>query len=89
MSVTPQKTLKDYEYVCSKYNVQADSDRYNHGWESGLENFCSKSNGYKLARDGKEYTNNCPEEFEEKFLEGYEKGQKVYTMEQKVKALDN
>ncbi len=57
------------------------SDVYKNGWNAGLTQYCSPSNGFELGAAGKSYEKVCPVILERVFLAEYEKGQKLLELE--------
>lgn len=62
-------------------------EMYTNGWYSGLDEFCTKGQGFAFGRSGGEYKKICPPSKELSFLKGYKKGQKVFLYEKDNKVL--
>ena len=57
------------------------SQVYLNGWNAGLTQYCSPSNGFELGAAGKPYESVCPALLERVFLSEYQKGQKLLELE--------
>ncbi|WNO10330.1 DUF2799 domain-containing protein [Teredinibacter sp. KSP-S5-2] len=66
--------LRKYKKTCKPKLTQNHVNSYLQGYEAGLFVFCTADNGYDIGLSGKKYNNICPDELEEDFFEGYNKG---------------
>ena len=64
----------EYREMCAKHGIEADVIAFNRGRAEGLQQFCTRENGYKFARAGNTYEGICPKSAMEDFLKGYRKG---------------
>lgn len=55
--------------------------QYKSGRNSGLVDYCSRSNAWELGRTGQGYSEVCPDSLRKPFLEFYHRGRKLYEME--------
>ena len=80
--------LDRYVSDCSKFAITPDRQDYLNGRLKGLESFCTEAHGYSFGRNGNYYENVCPASFEERFLDGYDPGYRLYQAEARVEKLD-
>lgn len=69
--------LSDYQVRCDSTDYPVNEDLYINGYNAGLIEFCTPTNGYELGRRGEIYGSVCPFPMEEKFLEHYKIGLRV------------
>lgn len=74
------------EKQCKGFN-DANHESYVNGWYAGVDEFCSYSHGFAFGKSGHKYLNVCPTGKEERFLEAYRKGLKIYQIEIDNKSL--
>ena len=67
-----------HRVACAKYNVTPDLEEYRQGRAEGLEQFCTRSNGFNTGLSGYGYNGVCPAQLAEPFLEGFAQGQDLY-----------
>lgn len=86
--------ISHFQNTCGRdHGIQPNEAIFNHGYEMGLQNFCTPSNALNFARQGGMYNNTCPAEKEKAFLEKYQLGRIEYTgnrlhsLEQEVEIL--
>ena len=84
----PPSYLAEYQEACAEYGVTPDRVAYAKGYRSGrqdfLERFCTRSNGYRIGRDGDSYDGVCTGPLEESFLTGFRRGREVHGKEMEV-----
>ncbi len=56
-------------------------EMYVNGWYSGVNEFCTSTQGFAFGRSGQTYLDICPATKETSFLSGYEKGKRVFLYE--------
>lgn len=69
--------ISDYRARCDSTAHPVNQDLYTNGYNAGLIEFCTPTNGYDLGRRGETYGAVCPFPMEEKFLEHYKIGLRV------------
>ena len=84
----PPSSGIEHSRVCGKYAIAFDRDRYNVGYRDGIENYCTKENGYEVGRTGDEYLNVCPAPIENDFLIGWNAGNELWTARDKVSSAE-
>ena len=84
----PETFLSEHQEACSEYNIRLNLELYLRGRDDGLETYCDAGNGYRLGRNGSEYSYVCPKRLEAAFLEAYKEGRGIYLQAQKVKRLE-
>ncbi len=62
-----------------------DLDAFTNGHNAGLIDFCTPAQGLALGRNGQPYFNTCPSFLEGAFLQNYEAGLRLRTMESQVR----
>ncbi len=60
---------------------ELEHQKYVSGWYSGVDEFCTPSQGFAFGLSGQEYLNVCTKSKEAEFLKGYRKGLTVFTYE--------
>lgn len=76
--------LQDRRESCEKHGITPDREAYLEGYDSGLEEFCTSSNGYDKGRKGHNYKGVCPSWMEGVFLIGYHEGRAIYELESRI-----
>jgi hypothetical protein len=72
--------------ACKAYiDVNKAGDAYVDGYADGAKKFCNYEFGIEWGRQGKSYSNICPKNLENKFLEGYAKGRQEFDQAEKDK----
>lgn len=66
-----------YTQDCQQYSVSVNAEDYLAGWDSGIQNYCSRDNGWKVGNNGGTYSKNCPSEIEAEFYSAYQLGRNV------------
>ncbi len=73
--------LDDYRRDCANHGVVPDVQAYITGRESGLILYCTRDNGYREGREGREGARveaDCPSGLAVDFQQGFQLGQDVY-----------
>lgn len=81
--------IAEHRRACAKYGVKPDLSLYQTGREQGLREYCRSQNGYELGVHGGLYNGICPAELEGAFVEAYEAGRHLYTLESRAAAAAN
>lgn len=71
----------------SRLQVCPSDSQYQLGFDQGLENFCTYDSGYDYGLSGKNYRKICPPRIEEVFLNGYEHGRAIFTLQNELYGL--
>ena len=77
----------EYRKDCSAYGVNVDADAYADGWESGIRDYCTRDNGYRVGVVGKIYQSSCPLVLADTFVSSYQSGRAVYLKQLRVNSL--
>lgn len=56
----------------------ADRNAYIQGYRAGINDYCTKENGFQVGVEGAIYQDVCPEDTEESFLIGYRAGSELF-----------
>lgn len=73
-----ESQISQHRKECSEHGVTPDLTAYRTGHFEGSKLFCTTSNGFSRGHQGKEYSRNCPAQFEAAFLTGFSDGQTLY-----------
>jgi len=82
-----QGKISNYRKDCAEYAVQPDLERYRQGHLAGSKLFCTEQNGFKQGAQGATYNNNCPQQFEPRFLAAYADGKLLHIASQEVRRI--
>lgn len=78
-----REALDDSKQRCEG---QIDLDAFANGHDAGLIDFCTPSQGLALGRSGRPYQHTCPSFLEGPFLQSYETGLRLRSLESQVRA---
>lgn len=73
---------------CAKANIAPDRERYFHGRDKGLFEYCTPEHGFYLGKNGTSYNRVCPPGTTNVFEAAYNDGRRVYEARQKLKKLE-
>lgn len=73
---------------CAKTNVTPDRERYFHGHNEGLREYCTPEHGFYLGKNGTSYSHVCPPETANIFEVSYNEGHRIYEARQQLKRLE-
>lgn len=80
----PGDHIARHRKACGKYGVRADLSLYQAGRAQGLREYCQPANGYRLGVRGGSYGGVCPAELEPAFVNSFEDGHQLYTLQARV-----
>lgn len=80
--------LGDHRQACAEHGMAVDAAAWEKGYETGLLDYCTAQNGYRVGRRGLHYGRVCPIEDEREFLAAFEIGREAYSVEQEITELD-
>jgi hypothetical protein len=83
-----QGQIGEYRRQCADHGVTPNLVAYQRGYNEGVRNFCTESNGFNHARSGGRYSGVCPGELEPDFLAGYRLGREHYLLARAVNKLN-
>lgn len=64
--------------ICQEAQVPLSAAQYQRGWQQGIQQFCTFSNGMNFARQGKELPVACPPLLQGRFTAGWRAGQAAF-----------
>lgn len=73
---------------CAKHGIAVDTAVWEQGRQQGLLVFCTPEAQYQAGRDGRPFNEICAEENLPVHREAYEKGQKYFTLTQRIERLE-
>lgn len=76
--------IGQHRKACAKYGVSTDLQLYQQGRESGLREFCTPTNGYRIGVQGGGYAGVCPANLEPAFLAAFDSGHQLYSLQARV-----
>ena len=82
-------SLLEHQEDCVEHGIVPDRADYMLGWEEGMREYCTASNGFVVGELGRGHNNVCSEDLREAFLEAYLKGRKLYLARYRVNQLDS
>jgi uncharacterized protein YfcZ (UPF0381/DUF406 family) len=65
---------------CSDFSKK-DHENYLHGWNAGITDFCTESQGFVMGRSGRPYQGVCSPGQEPGFLKGYDLGKRIHNFD--------
>jgi vacuolar-type H+-ATPase subunit I/STV1 len=77
--------IADYNQSCAKVNIKPNTQLYMQGYNQGAKVFCTYDNGLTAGKSNQSLSNVCKRpNLEYNFMQGYQKGQKVYAKQQEI-----
>ncbi|WP_235869038.1 DUF2799 domain-containing protein [Photobacterium kishitanii] len=76
--------FSDRSSACSEYNVRANFNEYQLGYNQGLTIYCTENNGFFIGSKGQSYQGVCPQKTATLFLKGYNKGKELFSIRERV-----
>jgi uncharacterized small protein (DUF1192 family) len=70
--------------ACAKHGVTADFAAYKHGRADGLAEYCQPGRGFSVGANGGRYYGVCQVDLEADFLDAYNAGYHLYTLQSNV-----
>ena len=80
----PLTYISRHRKACAEHGVTPDLDQYRLGHTTGLNQFCTPSNGFKQGRAGRSYNDVCPADLENRFLAGYATGRELHELKSEI-----
>jgi hypothetical protein len=80
----PGSHIGQYRKACAKHGVGTDLAAYQAGREMGLKEYCQPANGFRVGSRGEIYQGVCPAPQEHDFLDSYESGHELFTLERRA-----
>ncbi|MBT8091510.1 MAG: DUF2799 domain-containing protein [Gammaproteobacteria bacterium] len=76
--------LSQYRKACAKHGVTPDLAAYQGGREQGLVEYCQPGRGFNVGANGGRYNGVCRVELEADFLDAYNAGYHLYSLQSNV-----
>ena len=76
--------LGNHRKACAKHGVAPDFEAYQSGRSEGLRQFCQPSRGFNLGASGGRYNGVCPSDIEPEFVDAFNTGHKLHTLQANV-----
>ena len=73
-----------YKKQCGELLSSNSLQRYQQGYITGLELYCTYERGFAIGESGALYESICPIEKRERFLVGFERGKEVYAEKKRI-----
>jgi hypothetical protein len=80
----PGSHIGQYRKACGKHGIGADLNAYQRGREMGLREYCQPANGFHVGARGDTYQGVCPAPVEREFLDAYNSGYQLFTLERRA-----
>ena len=80
----PVSYIGNHRKACAEHGVQPDLAQYRLGHRTGLEQFCTASNGFNQGRTGRKYNDVCPAALKEQFVMGYNTGHELNQLHSEI-----
>jgi hypothetical protein len=74
---------------CQTLGFDADPEAHLLGWNEGIADFCSETNGFDLGAEGKRFRNPCPTPYSAAYRNGFQTGRQVYLAEAEIAELES
>jgi len=68
-----------HERACASFAIPVDASAWRQGWRTGIDRFCTASNGLALGLRGAYYERSCPDAIKAPFETAYRLGYDVYS----------
>ncbi len=83
----PSSYIGQHRSACADYGIAPDLEKYMVGYNKGLNNYCTKQNGYNQGAQGMSYAGICPANLASGFLAGYRAGKEEYDIRTEIASL--
>ncbi|MHA1525037.1 MAG: DUF2799 domain-containing protein [Alphaproteobacteria bacterium] len=80
----PMSQIDKHTRACRKAGVAPNVATYSAGRQAGLAQFCTYGSGVTEGANNRDYKRVCTGSAEANFLDGYESGQKIYRLNQRI-----
>lgn len=84
-----QTRLLAHQEACGKHHVVPVREAWVEGWRQGVAAYCRADNGYELGRRGNGYSDICPAESRESFLDAHAAGHRLFVARSDVQRLES
>jgi hypothetical protein len=76
--------IGQHRKACAEYGVTPDLTAYQQGRAEGLREYCVPANGFRLGSQGASYGGICPADLDPAFVDAYQSGRQLYTLESRL-----
>jgi uncharacterized small protein (DUF1192 family) len=81
--------IGQHRKACAKHGVTLDLAAYQTGREEGLREYCVPTNGFRLGSHGGNYGGICPSDLESAFVDAYQSGRQLYSLESRLSSVNH
>jgi hypothetical protein len=78
-----------YQNDCGEFGISVDIDSYISGWETGIAQYCTRENGYRVGTSGVFYQNSCPAKYEDEFFSAFQMGRTIHREQSQINQIRN
>jgi hypothetical protein len=83
-----EAAIGKHRKACARHGVAPDFEAYQSGREEGLSRYCQPGNGYSEGLAGRRYDGICPGHLEPGFLQAYQQGKQLYSLERDLRQIE-
>jgi hypothetical protein len=83
----PADRIGQHRKACAKHGVAPDLSGYQAGRQEGLREYCVPATGFRLGSQGGGYGGMCPADLEPAFLDAFQSGQQLHTLESRLSSV--
>ena len=73
---------------CATAFFGSDAVAYQHGWQQGIQRFCTEENGFQQGSQAAVLSDVCPAALATSYIDGYQSGYSVYLAQLEVDAFE-
>lgn len=84
----PRHHYHQHQSQCAEHGISGDPAAYEAGWELGVVDYCSRTNGFYEGREGHFYHGICPPELEHAFIDAYREGKRLRRIDREIVSLE-
>jgi hypothetical protein len=85
----PDTRIASHREACAKHGIAPQFRDYQDGHDEGVLSFCTQRNGFIQGQKGYQYTGICPPSVEGDFLDAYQAGREIYSVQSAVSSLES
>jgi len=74
----PMTALAKEKKNCAKYGVSIETNKYQQGWDKGIQEYCTEDNAHQRGLTGQELTNDCPRALKQPYVQAWHQGLEQY-----------
>ncbi len=80
----PRSVLNSHRESCKKHGVTPNREHYYIGRSKGINTYCTPENGFLIGKQGGYYKQVCPIHSEQDFLNAYNLGKEIYSINREI-----